>query len=627
MLLTSYRMFIPNTRHYSGFYMWTREEDLLYREHGRLREAASQVGLPQVGLPVTEFSLARGAGRLLVVGASDGLLLADEGVATGGDGSFALVDGALYNRSDIERELSSTRCAPQRSDPELVLAAYEQWGANCLARLYGDYALVAWHPGKALLCGVSPGERWLYFSAKGGVFRFATHPALLIGDAKVRGDREYFARVIQGWSTGDHTPYEEVRRLRPGYAVVVEDRGCREFRWWKVPEPGSLRYRKRQDYEQHLRDLLKEAVRCRIAGHRHVCISLSGGIDSGSVAACVAELARSEGVEVSALTFSTPDIPLSDESPFARETATRLGIPHEPVALSKEPVTVEKLVHLAASMPFPTEHVFFADLHVALARAVAQRGGTIFLNGGGGELFWGCFTYLINLLHKRRLLQLGREILHWRLRGFRFNRMAREVFKSLQDGGNGPFWGVKEVKPWLRHVPTEPSADLSLPPMVSDMERFFTQEPQWSEMMHSALYWSSGVMTAAPYMDRRVFEFAFAIPLELRVPLDTPLDTDELGKPLLRSTFPEIPSDICRRAARVNLQEYASSAWICCGGDMELRAMVRNLPPMFDEVVDRSALIEEVVKLRQPSEASKVAEAMGVALWEHGLRQQGLVLT
>jgi hypothetical protein len=55
--------------------------------------------------------------------------------------------------------------------------------------------------------------------------------------------------------------------------------------------------------------------------------------------------------------------------------------------------------------------------------------------------------------------------------------------------------------------------------------------------------------------------------------------------------------------------------------------MVRNLSPMFDEVVDRSALIEQVVKLRQPSEMCKVAEAMGVALWEYGLGQQGLVLT
>jgi asparagine synthetase B (glutamine-hydrolysing) len=596
----------------------------LWREHRRLRQAASQSGLP-----VAELSLAKGAGRLMIVGASDSLPLADEGVATGGDGSFGLVDGILYNKNDIGRELRATRCAPQRSDPELVLAAYEQWGANCLDRLYGDYALVAWHPGKALLCGVSPGgARWLYFSAEGRVFRFATHPALLIGDAQVRGDREYFARTIQfcGLYTADHTPYEEVRRLRPGYAVTVNDRGCHEFRWWKVPKPGSLRYRTRQDYEQHLRDLLKESVRCRIAGHRHVCISLSGGIDSGSVAACVAELARSEGVEVNALTFSTPDIPLSDESPFAGEVATRLGIPHEPVTLSKEPVTVEELVHLAADMPFPTEHIFLARPHVALARAVAQRGGTLLLNGAGGEAFWSDFSYLLALLRERRLLQLGREVLQWRLRGYRFKRMARDIFRNLQDGGrNGRFSDVKEVKPWLRHVPTDPYADLllSLPPMVGEMEMFFTQTLLGMEMMQ-AIYWPSGVMTAAPYLDRRVLEFAFAIPLELRVPLDA----DELHKPLLRSAFPEIPSDICRQAGRrVNLQEYASSAWIGFGGDMELVAMVRNLPPLFDEVVDRSALIEEVVKLRQLSEASKVSEAMGIALWAHGLRQQGLVLT
>jgi asparagine synthetase B (glutamine-hydrolysing) len=615
-------MFIPDTRYYSGFYAWTREEDPLRRERQRSRQAASRSGLP-----VAELSLAKGAGHLMVVGASDdGLPLADEGIARGDDGSFALVNGVLYNRSDIERELNSTSRAPQRSDPELVLAAYERWGANCLNRMYGDYALVAWHLGKALLCGVSPGgARWLYFSAEGGVFRFATHPALLISDAQVRGDREYFARVFQfqGLYTGDRTPYEEVRRLRPGYAVAVNDRGCREFRWWKVPEPGSLRYRKRQDYEHHLRDLLKESIRCRIAGHRHVCISLSGGIDSGSVAACMAELARSEGIEVSALTFSTPGIPSSDESPFARETATRLGIPHEPVPVAKEPVMVEELVDLAASMPFPTGHVFLARPHVALARAVAQRGATLLLNGGGGEAFWGDFSYFLTLLWERRILQLGREVVYWRRRGFRFNRMARDVFRSLQEGLGAFFSDMKKIKPWLRHVPTAPSEDLSLHPMVSERERFFTEVLLWSETMHPALYGSSGVMTGAPYVDRRMLEFAFAIPLELRIPLGA----DELKKPLLRSAFPEIPSDICRRAARVNPEEYATSAWSGCGGDTDLMAMVHNLPPMFDEVVDRSFLIENVVKLRQLSEAHKVSEAIGVVLWVHGLGQQGLVLT
>jgi hypothetical protein len=274
-------------------------------------------------------------------------------------------------------------------------------------------------------------------------------------------------------------------------------------------------------------------------------------------------------------------------------------------------------------MTFPTEHVFLARPHVALARAVAQRGGTLLLNGGGGELFFGNFRYLNILLQKRRLLQLGREVLHWRLQGFRFNRMARDVFRSLQERGAGPFWNVREIKPWLRHIPTEPSEELSLSPMVSEMARLLTQQPVWAETMHTAIYWSSGVMTGAPHLDRRVLEFAFAIPLELRVPLST----DELGKPLLRSAFPEIPSDICRRASRVNLQKYMSSDWIGSEGDRELMAMVRNLPPMFDEVIDRSALVEEVVKLRQLSEMGKVSEAMGVALWAHGLRQQGLVLT
>ena len=613
-------MVLSSQRYCGGVYARTHQEDNFHKEYQSLRQAVCGMGLP-----LDELFFGQGKGCVFSGGLGDAWSLNKGCVAAGADSAFALIDGALHNRDDLLKELQVDTTNAWRSDAELVLAAYRRWGVRCFDRLYGDYAIAVWIPERELMCAVSPGgARWLYFcsSEKDTVIRFATHLSLLIGGETLRGDRDYFAHFFQGGMTGNRTPFEAVRRLRPGYALRFGESGCHEFRWWKIPEAGSVKYRDRCDYEQHLRSLLKEAVRCRIAGHRHVCISLSGGIDSGAVAVCAAELAREEGIELSALTFSTPDSPRSDEGPFGREAAERLGIPHELVTLSAEPTTVSEIAQLAASLPFPTDNFFLAPMHAALARAVAQRGGTILLNGAAGEVFYGDLVYLGNMLKMRQVFRLCGEILSWRTKGFRLLWIVQAIFRSLQvRGTEEDEWNTK-LKPWVRYAGLKQSGDPLLHPMVRGMENFLAESPLLEETMDPAFYGSSGVMTAAPFLDRRVLEFAFAIPPHLKVARHAGMP----NKPLLRSAFPEISSYTCLRASRVNLCEYVSSGWTRCAGEKELIRMVRDISPMFYEVIDRVALLCEITKLRQPSEERKVSEAVAVVLWAHGLRQQGITL-
>lgn len=605
-------------RYCGGFYVRTRQEDSFRNEYQRLRQAVSSVDLP-----LNESYFGEGQGCVFF-NAGDTRLV-NKGMVAVADDAFALLDGALHNRNELLKELRPDAFNPLQSDAELVLAAYRRWGARCFERLYGDYAIVVWSPDQDLTCAVSPGgARWLYyyFSKQDAVIRFATHVPLLIGEKNPRGDRDYFARLFQGGLTGERTPFEAVRRLRPGHAVTFGAGGCREFRWWKIPEAGSVKYRDRRDYEQHLRSLLKEAVRCRIAGHRHVCISLSGGIDSGAVAVCAAELAREAGVELTAMTVSTPDSPKSDEGPFGREAAKRLGIPHESVTLSAKPATMSEIAQSAGRLLFPADDFFLAPMHAALARAVAQWGGTMVLNGAAGEAFFGDLTYLGKMLTIRQVFRLCAEILYWRAKGFGLLRIARDIFRSLQDRGKDEYeWNIKS-KPWMRFAGTKRHENQLLHPMVRNIESFLTELPLLDETMLPAIYEPLGVATAAPFLDRRVLEFAYAIPLHLRVPKHI----NGLNKPLLRSAFPEISSDTCLRADRVSLCEHVSSEWARCAGEKELMRMVSDVSPMFDELIDRAALLCEITKLRQPSEEQKVSEAVAVVLWAHGLRQQGVTL-
>ena len=182
--------------------------------------------------------------------------------------------------------------------------------------------------------------------------------------SSTRSDRAAIAPIsrasAQGFFSGHRTPFERVFRLRPGYALRADRAGVSELRWWQVPRPEKLRYDHAPRYRAQLRRTLQAAVGRRMHGHQRVCISLSAGIDSGAVAVCAGEIAKQTGVDLLALTFSTPEDPLADEAPAARQAAARLGIRHQAVTVDEDPHPLDGLLEMASRLPFPTGHVIFA---------------------------------------------------------------------------------------------------------------------------------------------------------------------------------------------------------------------------------------------------------------------------
>lgn len=287
---------------------------------------------------------------------------------------------------------------PTTPDSDLILRAYLKWGEASPEHLLGDWSFAVWHPDarKLFLARDHHGNTSLCYWRQGERFAFASAPQALhaIG-APRRLNELYLAQVLISWPAyhGPQTIDLDIQRLPPAHAMTLTPQGTRVWRYWRLEDTPELRLPRREDYVQGFLEVYDAAVRCRLRSYRPVGVTLSGGLDSGSVTALAArELAR-QGRRLTAFTA----VPLydtsrtvgpkrfGDETEYAAATAAFCGnVDH--VLLDSAGVTPMTGIHRTlAIMPEPAHAAgnFFwiTDL---LEQARAAGLGTL-LTGQGGN--------------------------------------------------------------------------------------------------------------------------------------------------------------------------------------------------------------------------------------------------
>ncbi|MBA3503836.1 MAG: asparagine synthetase B, partial [Deltaproteobacteria bacterium] len=228
------------------------------------------------------------------------------------DGSIiAVVNGEIYDEcaGELRRRGHVLR---SRCDAELVVHLYEEYGDDFVREVRGELAFVLWDARRRRLVagrdrfGVKP-LLWAAFGE--GIALASEAKALFALGVRPRWDAEAFLHAAQTQYTWpDRTLFEGVRQIEPGQLLVWE--GAPQLRrYWQVYEHGR---------EGALRPALDEAVRLRLRADAKVCVQLSGGIDSTTVAA----LAR-----VPAFTVAFADGGDYDERAIAEQTAHELEVP------------------------------------------------------------------------------------------------------------------------------------------------------------------------------------------------------------------------------------------------------------------------------------------------------------
>ncbi|RUS42655.1 asparagine synthase-related protein [Cohnella sp. AR92] len=352
----------------------------------------------------------------------------------GGDPEGRLLiaaDAILDNRTELFERLQVDRDRRAgMTDSELILLAYRKWGREAPEHLLGDFAFMIWDAERRLLFGARDpfGNRSLYYHRSDSRLAFCTAiaPLLVLRGTPNRLNEQWLAEFMaipEMFESTDPeaTPYLGIRQVPPGHAIAVSE-GRVSVAGYGTLEPGEpLRLKSDGEYEEAFRAVFEKAVACRLRTFRKVAVTLSGGLDSGTVASFAAKALRKEGKTLQAYSSVptpefddwTPRGTVADERPFIRATARHAGNISETYldfkGISPLSEVDEWLDLLETPYKFFENSYWLKGIH---ERASGQGAG-ILLTGARGNftVSWGpALDYYALLMRQMRWLSLSREL-------------------------------------------------------------------------------------------------------------------------------------------------------------------------------------------------------------------------
>jgi len=304
-------------------------------------------------------------------------------------------NGEVYNYLEVRRELESEGFRfRSQTDTEVILKAYERWGADCLRRFIGMFAFAIWDARRRVLFAARDrlGIKPFYYLWTGGEFAFGSelkalgfHPAFA-GEI----DREALAQYLRfQYVPSPRSIYRTVSKLPPGHFLELSDGRLRTERYWDpltAAANGTSNAPEAELYER-FESLVSDAVRYRMIADVPLGAFLSGGVDSSAVVALMREHATGP-VKTFSIGFEEKAL---DESPHARAVASHLGTEHH-----EKICTMQDALDLIPKIPMHYDEPF-ADssaIPTMLVSRFAREHVTVALSGDGGdELFWGYQRY------------------------------------------------------------------------------------------------------------------------------------------------------------------------------------------------------------------------------------------
>ena len=359
--------------------------------------------------------------------------LSDRGLQpmSAGDGKCWIVfNGEIYNHRELRTELEGRGYAfGTRTDTEVLLQAYREWGENCLARLQGMYAFAIWDGASRRLFAArdrlgikpfyyaTPGERG------GSIFAFASEMKALLAcpglDTTPDDDAVVGFLVHANCDYGERTLLKAVKALPPGHCLTVHaGTGQIDVRgYWQLTPQHANGVRDSVKLDG-LRTLLTSTMQSHLVSDVRAGSCLSGGIDSSTVVSLIGKIWREQPDQATALgdrflTFTSCwKYPELDERTYADAVARSAGAESHLVFPSAEDFweTFPKMAW-HQDMPFASLS-YYAQWSVM--RTAREAGVKVLLDGqGGDEVFGGYakfrYAYLASLLRSGRLLRFARE--------------------------------------------------------------------------------------------------------------------------------------------------------------------------------------------------------------------------
>ena len=346
---------------------------------------------------------------------------------------WVILNGEIYNFKELRAELEQRgHLFRTRSDTEVIIHGYKEWGTDVLNHLNGMFGLAIWDVDKKRLVVArdAMGIKLIYYRISDGQLTFGSEirPVLAPDESKPDVDPAALNLFLRfRYTPSPLTIFKGIRKLAPGTMLVLENGNCREERWYTYKRIPFLSHKSEKEAGEELLELYRAAVRRHLLSDVPVGILLSGGLDSGLLLALMNEA----GGPWPAYTIGYGETFEDDELADAAETAKALGARHVTIKLDRTEFE-RSLPSIVESLEEPIAASSIVPMYFVCQRA-RQDVKVALIGQGPDELFGGYKRHLG--VHYgdwwRRLPRAVRSTIGLAVKGLPRNEMLKRGVSSL----------------------------------------------------------------------------------------------------------------------------------------------------------------------------------------------------
>ncbi len=321
------------------------------------------------------------------------------------DGTIRIIfNGEIYNYPDLRKDLLSKGHSFQsQTDTEVLLHLYEEEGVDCVKKIIGMFAFAIWDTRhkRLFLARDHIGIKPLVYSWDGKTFLFASEIKALLQDKDIT--RELDTNALNIYLSLNYIPapfsiYKGIRKLKPGHTLILQEGNLTELPYWNLDLKGALHRDQKSldELKDELYQVLENAVQRQMIADVPLGAFLSGGLDSSII---VALMARHSSKPIQTFTIGFTDMPMFDESAYAKIVADMYATEHHEIKLSsRDMLGVVPDVLNALDEPFADS----SAIPTFVVSRETRREVKVALSGDGGdELFAGYRMYKGDALYAR----------------------------------------------------------------------------------------------------------------------------------------------------------------------------------------------------------------------------------
>jgi asparagine synthase (glutamine-hydrolysing) len=477
--------------------------------------------------------------------------------------TWVIFNGTIYNFRELRHALEKAgHKFISKSDTEVIVHGYEQWGDEVIARLDGMFALALWDQRRQrlLLARDRSGKKPLFYAEQEGTLLFGSSPKSLFAagmplDPSTRGVATFLA---YGFAAPPETFYRGVTQLPPAHYLVREQNTNKLTRYWsfRVLEKATLS--SEEEAIDKVRYLLEEAVKRRLVAEVPLGAFLSGGVDSSIIVGLMAK--HLPTVKTFSLGFSGDE--RYNETAFARIAAQKFNTEHHEFIVEPKALSLLDALVWHHDGPFGDS----SAIPTYLVSQYTKEHVTVALSGDGGdELFAGYLRFWAAQTAERipaPLRQLGSKLLPF-LPAASSERSLWGKGRRFLEGGSADLpdrllrWSVLFAQQLRTTLRPELFAELSYEEILAYHRRFFEQRstslqqllrhnfesylPEDLLVKSDRCSMAHALELRAPFLDTALIEFSATLPDHLKL-------RGRTTKYLLKKAFADLlPPEITSR--------------------------------------------------------------------------------